>query len=184
MVAHLLLDYDRAADIPGATLAGTDDWKDPPEPGYDPPTSGVWLEIIAKRLRRAGYAVKVASLARSTNGWHGKVQLDRKPRSPMEIVALQAMLGSDPLRESCNIQRARVLERMDLEMGIARLVSDAESALHREETELLAAAELVIELRRLLEVWPRNGLASFYRDRWNTLYQPNPRRRKTNGPSE
>lgn len=41
---------------------------------------------------------------RTKRGWHVSVRLS-KSLSPAEIVALQAVLGSDPRRESLNLMR-------------------------------------------------------------------------------
>lgn len=50
-------------------------------------------------------------LARRTErGWHVKVRITRRA-SPASIVALQAILGSDPRRELFNLKRVRALRR-------------------------------------------------------------------------
>lgn len=169
---HLLLDYDRPQDMPGTGRDAVD--------GYVVRV-GKWHAVIRKRLARAGYIVDTALLERSTNGWHGRVRLDVPPRSPMEVVALQAMLGSDPSRESCNIQRARELERHDHRESVARLVSDIEA-----DTQSGAhAVRLERYARRLLRSWEDSASPwSFFRERYNTLYKPNPRRKRTDGTSK
>ena len=66
---------------------------------------------IAHRLGRAGYDVSELRWRRSPsgNGWHLQVWLTPIPETAMEIVALQAILGSDPYREASLVQRARNL---------------------------------------------------------------------------
>jgi hypothetical protein len=49
-------------------------------------------------------------LRRTARGWHLKVRLTRRV-SPLVVVALQAILGSDPRRETFNLIRARALRR-------------------------------------------------------------------------
>jgi hypothetical protein len=63
---------------------------------------------MRRLLKRAGYRVLKVRLDRSPSGrgWHWQIQVSPCPRSCMEVVALQAVLGSDPGRESVNIQRA------------------------------------------------------------------------------
>lgn len=48
----------------------------------------------------------------SGKGWHVYVLIDPPCRNPMELVALQAILGSDCYREACNAMRARTLMGM------------------------------------------------------------------------
>lgn len=138
MTWHLLLDYDSADAVPGYRLVG----------GVALPDQANAHHIIRKRLARAGYKVTAWSFERSTNGWHAKVSLDRPPDSPMEVVALQAVCGSDPLRESCNVQRARMAEHV------------ADSAAHPDATRV------------------ERDAADFWLQRWNVLYRPNPNRVK------
>lgn len=107
----LLLDYDKPEQIPDGTRA-------------------------LRLLRRAGFEPVAWDLTESTNGHHGKLRLAPRP-SPAEAVALQAILGSDPMREACNLQRAR------------------------------SVAEL-----------PEGEAGDYWRARWNTLYKPNPTRRR------
>jgi hypothetical protein len=75
-----------------------------------PPNFDELRTILAARLERAGYAISGWEALASTNGWHVKVRLQPSPASPIETVALQAICGSDPLRESCNIERARTVQ--------------------------------------------------------------------------
>lgn len=81
-----------------------------------------WLKVdIDRRLRlpselrfrrlleRAGYDVREIVTARSPGGrgWHVQIRVRPLPSSCCEMVALQAILGSDPGRESVNLLRAR-----------------------------------------------------------------------------
>lgn len=63
-------------------------------------------------LRRAGYRLRWLSQTRSPSGkgWHLEAQVSPTPRRAVEVVALQALLGSDPAREACNLQRARLVD--------------------------------------------------------------------------
>ncbi len=78
---------------------------------YDTGMKALTDKQIELRLTRAGYEVLETSRLRSPSGegWHLIIALNPVPDSAMEIVALQAILGSDPLREASNVQRARVL---------------------------------------------------------------------------
>jgi len=77
-------------------------------------TDGDRLSIKRVRglLERAGHNVKRWQCKRSPSrkGWHLRVELRKEPR-PMEVVALQLLLGSDPLREASNMRRAKGLRR-------------------------------------------------------------------------
>lgn len=48
----------------------------------------------------------------SGKGWHVYVELDRPVSHWLEMVALQAILGSDRYREACNVQRVRTIAAM------------------------------------------------------------------------
>ncbi len=123
----LLIDYDYAHDVPGMIVSNVPVHTGPvfnPDgsaPGPDdevyaleivngPPDVERCREVLTKRLARAGYEITAWEFTDSTNGWHLKIRLNPSP-APVESVALQAVCGSDPLRESCNIQRAREVER-------------------------------------------------------------------------
>jgi hypothetical protein len=192
MTWHLLLDYDSAAAVPGAvTRNGLVDPLPMPMPMRT-------HDVIAARLKRAGYAVTAWSFEPSTNGWHAKVELDPPPTSPLEIVALQAVCGSDPSREACNVQRARELENMDVRALLMRLRRALWLRWPRSEWPARAAAgaltlnEMIADdllgdvESALLRGFPAfDTTVEFYRDRWNTLYTPNPNRRKVpNGEGE
>jgi len=82
------------------------------DPGHTPPPDA-YLRTL---LRRAGYAIVGRVLRRrsaSRRGWHLVVRTRPRPRSLMELVALQAVCGSDAYREACNVARARVAPRME-----------------------------------------------------------------------
>lgn len=53
--------------------------------------------------------VEAVSYARSRRGWHVAIYV-RERLCPGEIVAMQALLGSDPARERLNLGRARRLQ--------------------------------------------------------------------------
>ena len=77
------------------------------------------LHVIMRRLRRAGYTPVWLSETRSPSGrgWHLVIDVRPRPTHPSQVVALQAILGSDPDREACNLARANVLGTMS---GYAR----------------------------------------------------------------
>lgn len=64
--------------------------------------------IADHRLARAGYRRESYTCRRSPSGtgWHIEIAVTPQPQHPIEVVALQSILGSDPLRESCNLRRA------------------------------------------------------------------------------
>ena len=66
------------------------------------------LGEIMRRLRRAGYRPSWLSECRSRSGrgWHVVMRVRPAPTSATEVVALQALLGSDARREACNLYRA------------------------------------------------------------------------------
>lgn len=116
----LLIDYDHAQDVPGA-LRGPAVWASSPsalvtnpflalELDDGPPDVDRLMWILAARLLRAGYEVTAYDFRPSTNGWHLLIAVEPHP-APVAVVALQAICGSDPKRESCNLQRAREVER-------------------------------------------------------------------------
>lgn len=71
------------------------------------------VDAIDKMLRRAGYERRYTVVRRSPGGkgWHVLLDVEPRPRTAMEVVALQAMLGSDPWREAMQIARARALPK-------------------------------------------------------------------------
>ncbi len=76
------------------------DWDDSKEPD---------LGVMCAKLSRAGYAAVDVTLRPSPggHGWHVLIDVEPAPTSPMEVVALQAILGSDPWREAMQVNRAR-----------------------------------------------------------------------------
>ncbi len=68
------------------------------------------LRSVCYRLWRAGYKVIAMSekVSPGGHGWHITLELRPRPKSPLEVVAIQAILGSDPMREACNLSRANV----------------------------------------------------------------------------
>lgn len=69
------------------------------------------LEIV-RRLARAQRRVIALRETRSPSGrgWHQWILVRPAPRSAVEIVALQLLLGSDPLREAYNLCRAQAVD--------------------------------------------------------------------------
>ena len=67
------------------------------------------VERIRMLLQRAGYQPQTAEIGASPSGmgWHVVIDVKPRPRHPMEVVALQAILGSDPYREAMQMHRAR-----------------------------------------------------------------------------
>lgn len=63
------------------------------------------------RLETAGYKAEwwTEQKSPSGKGLHIIITLDRPTSSPTETVALQAILGSDPMREAYNLTRVRNL---------------------------------------------------------------------------
>lgn len=70
------------------------------------------LETVSRRLQRAGFRLCWLSQAASPSrgGWHIEIGVSPVPRSAVLVTALQAILGSDPAREACNLQRARMVD--------------------------------------------------------------------------
>ena len=70
------------------------------------------LGVVMARLRRAGRRVLRLAEERSPggHGWHVWVWVSPPPRTAVEVVALQLLLGSDPLREAYYIARARAVD--------------------------------------------------------------------------
>lgn len=69
---------------------------------------------LRARLARAGYYTWCINRRTSPGGKgeHIRIRVYPTPPTAMEIVALQAVCGSDPLRESSNILRARNLPKV------------------------------------------------------------------------
>jgi hypothetical protein len=68
------------------------------------------LGRLAWLVTRAGYRLRWMTQRRSPSGrgWHCEIQVTPNP-TPLETVALQAILGSDRGREACNLSRARMV---------------------------------------------------------------------------
>ena len=68
------------------------------------------LEAMLSRIDRVWTSME---LRRSPGGqgWHVLLTVEPPPVSAMEVVALQAVLGSDPWREVLQIERARNYHR-------------------------------------------------------------------------
>lgn len=66
------------------------------------------VETLTARVRTAGYRIVWLWERRSPsgNGWHIVLKLRPTPATPQTVVALQALLGSDPFREARNLRRA------------------------------------------------------------------------------
>lgn len=94
------------------------------DPDTDLPPGGsvLRLDYDRARLPRDSYRRVVAALRwlrlrplalvyrRTARGWHVKIAVARRC-SPLVVVALQAIMGSDPKRETFNLVRARTLPR-------------------------------------------------------------------------
>lgn len=76
------------------------------------------LPHMRNLLDRAGYRLvrRWRERSGSGKGWHVYVRIDPPTSGPMELVALQAVLGSDRYREACNVHRVRTLDRLSPEM--------------------------------------------------------------------
>ena len=64
-----------------------------------------WFLALTEELLGIGWYP--AQVQRSPHGIHIEVELRRGRLSPPELVALQAVLGSDPVRELLNLHRIR-----------------------------------------------------------------------------
>ena len=67
---------------------------------------------LAWLAKRAGVRLIALTQRHSPGGkgWHLIVTVLPPPRTCMEVVALQAVFGSDVKREACNINRARMVD--------------------------------------------------------------------------
>lgn len=72
------------------------------------PSVGEVVYLLSRAQKRLQWWRQRRS--RSGKGWHIVLQVTPAPRTCMEVAALQALLGSDPLREACNINRARMVD--------------------------------------------------------------------------
>lgn len=72
------------------------------------------IAVVAKRLEVAGYRVAAWSEWPSPSGLglHVRIVLDKPVGSAVELVALQLIAGSDPMREAFNLTRVRNLDTL------------------------------------------------------------------------
>ncbi len=81
---------------------------------WDAGVAPLTLSEIVARLRRAGYRPLALGQCRSPGGkgTHAWLVIHPACRMPAQVVALQAILGSDPYREASNLFRAGKLARV------------------------------------------------------------------------
>lgn len=76
---------------------------------------------LERRARIAHVRIVAVADVRSPSGrgWHRRIAVERLewavrvrpvPFSPLEVVALQLLFGSDPIREAFNLHRARLVQ--------------------------------------------------------------------------
>lgn len=89
----------------------------------------VGVKAITNRLERAGYTIRdwKEKPSPSGRGIHVRILTHEEMRSPLEVVALQAICGSDPVREAFNVRRVRSLTR------VPRWWSERWNVLYQEE---------------------------------------------------
>lgn len=70
------------------------------------------LDELVERLRAANRQLVALAQWRSPSGkgWHMVAVVSPRPRSAVETVALQLLLGSDPRREGYNLNRALAVD--------------------------------------------------------------------------
>jgi hypothetical protein len=70
--------------------------------------------LMEWRLRRAGFRIVrlIERKSPSGKGTHLVARVAPRPESFEIVVALQLLLGSDPMREACNLRRAVRVRRM------------------------------------------------------------------------
>lgn len=73
-----------------------------------------WSSLLSRMGRE--YAGYTSVPSPSGTGRHVTIDLTQPPRSPIEVVAIQAILGSDPYREAMNLRRALVYFELDPEV--------------------------------------------------------------------
>jgi hypothetical protein len=73
---------------------------------------GLSVGRMVRLLGRMGYRPQWLSERRSPGGrgWHVEIGIRPAPRTAMEMVAVQAILGSDRGREAYNLERARQVD--------------------------------------------------------------------------
>lgn len=69
------------------------------------------LDRMAALLARAGYETADINFRRSPSGkgWHVILEIEPRPRTPMEVIALEAILGADPFRQAMQINRGKAM---------------------------------------------------------------------------
>lgn len=79
---------------------------------HDPHARRLSLRELVKRAKRAHRTIVALGERRSPSGrgWHRWLVVSPAPRSPLELVALQLLFGSDPYREAYLVNRARRIE--------------------------------------------------------------------------
>ncbi|SRR5258708_5621266 len=99
-------ELDRDTDLPacGAVL----------RLDYDGPIPQAHYRRMVSALRWLRLRPLAVIYRRTVHGWHVKVAIARYC-APLVVVALQAILGSDPKREVFNLVRARALPRVPAE---------------------------------------------------------------------
>jgi len=77
--------------------------------GMERPT----LRQMSHKLWRAGFRILWLSESQSPGGkgFHIQLRVSPKPERPETVAALQAILGSDPMREACNLYRAQQISK-------------------------------------------------------------------------
>lgn len=73
------------------------------------------LYELQRTLGRAGYKINwmMEKSSPSRTGFHIVLSIRPKPKTATEVTALQAILGSDPNREACNLFRAKQWRKLD-----------------------------------------------------------------------
>lgn len=66
------------------------------------------VQSICWTLHRLDNAPQLVRIDRTARGWHVTIELERDVTA-LELVAMQAILGSDPRRETFNLVRVRNL---------------------------------------------------------------------------
>lgn len=72
-----------------------------------------WAERVAVCLREAGVSVGRVEVRETARGFHVVLHLEEMLPSDLAVVALQAILGSDGIREAINFNRALSDDRED-----------------------------------------------------------------------
>lgn len=70
------------------------------------------LRELVRRAERAGLTIRTLLQRRSPSGrgWHRCIFVDPEPETCAQVVALQLLFGSDPLREAYCYNRARMVD--------------------------------------------------------------------------